>query len=736
MTHTHLHLDKDADGILTVTFDSPNASMNVISAEVVDEFVALADTLKTDNNIKGAVITSGKAAFCAGADLKSLFAGMTESLATLDGEARLKAVYDQVWKLNGAFRALETCGKPVAAAINGLALGGGLEIALACHYRVLINDPKAKVGLPETLIGLFPGAGGTQRLPRLVTAMEALPMMAQGKQIRPDKALQIGVVHELADNAGDLMAKAKAWVKANPEATAPWDQKGFKLPDRGVYTPQGMQIFGGASPMMRRETKGNYPAIRYLLSAVYEGLQVPIDAALRIESRYFAKLLLRPESHNMIRSIFNSKQELEKGGRRPAGEEKRDVDTIAVIGAGFMGAGIANVAAQAGIKVFLIDVDQAGAERGKAHAEKHFEKQISRNRSTPEKAKEVLDRIHPTTDYSVMKDVDLVVEAVFENSELKHKITKAAEEHLPETAVFGTNTSTIPITGLAEASKRPANFIGIHFFSPVERMLLVEIIKGEKTGNYAISRAIDFVTKIRKTPILVEDTRGFYCNRCVLRFVEQGTAMLREGVKPALIENAARHAGMPMGPLELSDMTAIDLGYKIMKQTMNDLGEDYVPSPGDPIIEKMYELGRYGRKTMKGFYDYGEDRSSRLWDGLADLADNGVLPEDQQPDPQEVKDRILFAQALEAARCMEEGVVSDPREADVGSILAWGFAPYTGGVLSFIDTMGAKAFVQRAEELHARFPGPIFAVPALLHDMAGKGDTFYSRFGTKAKEAA
>jgi 3-hydroxyacyl-CoA dehydrogenase / enoyl-CoA hydratase / 3-hydroxybutyryl-CoA epimerase len=736
VTNKHLHLEQDTDGILTVTFDSPNASMNVISAEVVDEFLALAGLLNSDPTIKGAVITSGKAAFCAGADLKSLFDGMTEKLATLEGEAKLKEIFGQTYKLNAAFRALETCGKPVAAAISGLALGGGLEIALACHYRVLINDSKAKVGLPEVLIGLFPGAGGTQRLPRLVTAMEALPMMAQGKQIRPDKALQIGLVHALADTREDLIAKAKAWVKANPEAKAPWDSQGYKLPDRGVYTPQGMQIFGGASPMMRRETKGNYPAIRYLLSAVYEGLQVPIDAGLRIESRYFAKLLLRPESHNMIRSIFNSKQELEKGGRRPAAQTKRDVQTIAVIGAGFMGAGIANVSAQAGIKVFLIDVDQEGAERGKGHVVKQFDKDMVRGRATPERAAEVLGRIHPTTDYSVLKEVDLVVEAVFENSDLKNSITKAAEEFLPDDAVFGTNTSTIPITGLATASARPANYIGIHFFSPVEKMLLVEIIQGGRTGDYAISRAIDFVTKIKKTPILVQDTRGFYCNRCVLRFVDQGTTMLREGVNPALIENAARLAGMPMGPLELTDMTAIDLGYKILTQSKRDLGTDYVESPGDYVVEAMYELGRYGRKTQKGFYEYPEGGKPKLWPGLEDMAKGGLLPDHRQPSLEEVKDRILFAQALEAARCMEEGVVTDPREADVGSILAWGFAPYTGGVLSFIDTMGARAFVARAQELAKAHPGVVFAVPSLLHEMAAKGETFYGRFGASVKEVA
>lgn len=722
--YKHFRMEVGEDKVALVTFDSPDVSMNVISAEVVEEVEAIAKEIASNDAVRAAVITSGKPAFCAGADLKSLFSGMTADMARLEGDARLKAVYDAAWRLNGSLRALETCGKPIAAAVNGLALGGGLEIALACHYRVMAED--AKVGLPETLVGLFPGAGGTQRLPRLIGAMDAMQMMAQGKQVDAAWAVSKGLANESAP-ASEVVARARAWAASATEAKAPWDQDNFKIPGGKVYTPGGLQVFGGASPMMRRETKGNYPAIRYLLSVVYEGLQVPFDAALRIETRYFAKLLLRPESHNMIRSLFVSKQELEKGGRRPAGQEKREVSTIAVIGAGFMGAGIANVSAQAGIKVVLIDVDQAAAEKGKGHAASYWDKRVSKGRATQEKADQILARIEPTADYSKLADVDMVIEAVFENSELKNKITKAAEEHLRPDAVMATNTSTIPITSLAEASSRPENFIGVHFFSPVEKMLLVEIIQGGETGDYAISRAIDFVTKIKKTPILVRDTRGFYCNRCVLRFMEQGLAMLGEGVTPALIENGARMAGMPMGPMELADMTAIDLGYKIMMQTKNDLGDAYAPSPSDPVITKMYELGRYGQKTQKGFYDYGEDRSKRLWPELSQFAVNGVL--EDQPDLDEVKDRILYAQAIEAARCMEEGVVSDPREADVGSILAWGFAPHTGGVLSFIDTMGAAAFVARADALAAKHPGVAFEVPALLREMASKGETFYARFG-------
>jgi 3-hydroxyacyl-CoA dehydrogenase/enoyl-CoA hydratase/3-hydroxybutyryl-CoA epimerase len=562
--------------------------------------------------------------------------------------------------------------------------------------------------------------------------MNAAPVMLQGQQLDADKAKQLGVVHEIAP-LSEIVAKAKELVKADPMGgKQPWDQDKFKIPGGGPYHPAGMQVFGGASPMLLKETYGNYPAQRYILSCVYEGLQVPMDAALRIESRYFTKLLMRPESRNMIRSLFLSKQALEKGARRPAGQTKGEVNKIAVIGAGFMGNGIATVSAQAGIEVILIDVDQDAADKGKAHVAAHFAKGVKRGKLTQDKADAKTALVTATTDYSLLKDVDLVIEAVFENSELKHKITKMAEEHLPEGAIFGSNTSTIPITSLAEASSRPENFIGVHFFSPVEKMMLVELIVGEKTGDKAISLCLDFVGKIKKTPIVVADTRGFYANRCVMRYIEQGMYLLTEGVKPALIENAAKMAGMPVGPLTLQDEVAIDLGYKVLQQTKADLGEEAVAGPNATVIEAMYNQGRYGRKNGKGFFVYGEDGKS-LWDELDQFAPNGKVL-DEQPSVEEIKDRILYAQAIEAARTMEENIVEDPREADVGSILAWGFAPYTGGVLSFIDTIGANDFVTRADELKAKYGAP-FEVPQLLRDMAAKGETFYGRFGTEKAAA-
>ena len=722
--------DKDKDGILLVTFDMPDRSMNVLNVSSMGEIAELTEMIKSDESIKGAVITSGKKAFCAGADLEEMggnLAGARKAMAK-DPEGAKKALFENVYKLNQLFRDLETCGKPVAAALDGLALGGGFEFVMACTGRFVSSDNKgAKVGLPEAMIGLLPGAGGTQRLPRLVGLMAASGVLLQGKQLKAAEAHGMGIFHAAVPSA-ELVATAKQWVKDNPKAKQPWDQDKFRFPGGAPYTAQGFQMFAGANAMVRKESFGNYPAMRNIVACVYEGSQVPMDAALRIESRYFCDLMLRPESANMVRSLFLSKQALEKGEARPAGQTKGEVKKVGVIGAGFMGAGVAYVSAMAGIDVVLIDRDQEGADKGKQFTIDEQAKRVKRKKSTQEKADAIINRIEATTDYSKLKDVDLIVEAVFENSELKAKITKMAEEIIGEKAVFGSNTSTIPITDLAKASSRPDNFIGIHFFSPVHKMMLVEIIKGEKTSDYAISRAIDFVSKIRKVPIVVEDTRGFYANRCVMRYIQEGYNLLSEGVKPALIENAGKMAGMPVGPLSLQDEVAIDLAYKVMTQTKHDLGSQYVEGKGDVIIEKMYNAERYGRKNGKGFYVY-EGREKHLWPELGQFAVNGL--QDPQPDVKDVKDRIMYTQAIEAARTMAEGIVHDPREADLGSIFGWGFAPFTGGAISFIDTIGAKKFVARADELLESY-GPQFEVPKLLREMAKSGETFYGKFGLKA----
>jgi len=727
-------LDKDDDGILLITFDMPGRSMNVLSNSSMADIAEFTKMITEDDSIKGAVITSGKKAFCAGADLEEMGGNLAKARASLskDPEGAKKKLYEGSVKLNMMFRDLETCGKPVAVALNGLALGGGFEFVMACPGRFVASDnPGAKVGLPEALIGLLPGGGGTQRLPRLVGLMAASGVLMQGKQLSAAEAKGMGIFHD-AVPAAELIDTAKQWCKDNPKAKQPWDEARFKFPGGAPYTPQGYQMFAGANAMISKETYGNFPGMANILRCVYEGSLVNMDAALRIESRYFCDLMLKPESGNMVRSLFLSKQALEKGEARPEGQEKGEIKKVGVIGAGFMGAGVAYVSAMSGIEVVLIDRDQEGADKGKQFAIDEQAKRVKRNKTTQEKADKITGRITATTDYKLLKDVDLIVEAVFENSELKAKITKMTEEVIGDKAVFGSNTSTIPISDLAKASSRPDNFIGIHFFSPVHKMMLVEIIKGEKTSDYAISRAIDFVTRIRKVPIVVEDTRGFYANRCVMRYISEGMNMLSEGVKPALIENAAKMAGMPVGPLSLQDEVAIDLAYKVMTQTKADLGSQYSEGKMDPIIDTMYNAERLGRKNGKGFYVY-EGREKHLWPELGQFAVDGL--QDPQPNVQDVKDRIMYTQAIEAARTMAEGIVHDPREADLGSIFGWGFAPFTGGAISFIDTIGAKAFVARADELMKAY-GPQFEVPSLLRDMAKSGETFYGKFGRAAKKAA
>tara|TARA_R110001606_G_scaffold321055_1_gene467945 strand:+ start:21618 stop:23798 length:2181 start_codon:yes stop_codon:yes gene_type:complete len=726
MTMENFKIDVDADGIALITFDVPGRSMNTLTSKVMAEIPEWVERVRTDDAIKGAVLTSGKTTgFCAGADLGDMAGGMLAG-------GSLQEAYDAGWKLNGALRALETCGKPVAAAITGLALGGGLELTLACHYRVAGDDNKIQLGLPEIKVGLFPGGGGTQRLPRLIGVQAAMMAMTEGKSFRPNDAKGAGIIHEVVAKGTEVEA-AKAWIKGGGKAIQPWDDKSFKLPGGGPYHPVGIQNFLVGNAMIRKQTYGNYPAATNLMKAVYEGVQVPMDAALRIETRYFIKTLMTPQAQAMIRSLFLSKQELDKGAVRPAGQPKSDPKKVTVIGAGMMGAGIAFVQALAGIETILIDRSQEDADKGKAHVEELLKKRLSRGQITQDKFDALLGSVTATTDYDLIKGSDLVIEAVFENREIKADVTKRAEAQLAPGAVFGSNTSTLPITGLAEASVRPEDFIGIHFFSPVDKMMLVEIILGEKTGEAAIAKSLDYVMKIRKTPIVVNDGRGFYTSRCFGTYVAEGMAMLEEGYAPALIDNIGRMTGMPRGPLEMHDDVALDLSVKIAKQTAEDLGDKYQPLPGSHIVQKMVEeLGRYGRKNGKGFYDY-DQKPKVIWPGLAELAP--VKIDDSTPELiADQKQRLLYRQAVEVARCWEEGVIDDPREADVGAILAWGFAPWTGGPITMIDQTGLKAFVAQADDYAARY-GDRFKVPQLLRDMAAKGETFYGNFAG-AKKAA
>ncbi|RME67953.1 MAG: 3-hydroxyacyl-CoA dehydrogenase [Alphaproteobacteria bacterium] len=719
-----IKVDIDADGIALWSIDVPEQSMNIFTADLIRQFDGLVAALAGDERIKGVVIASGKdSGFLAGADLRSF-----GDIAAPGLDAG--AVFERAFTLNRIFRALETSGKPVAAAINGVAMGGGLELALACHYRVLVDDATVQIGLPEVKVGLLPGAGGTQRLPRLMGAQAALMYLVQGKTMSPQEAKGMGVVHALAPSER-LVGEAKAWVKANPKAQQPWDVKGFKVPGGAHWSHPGfMQTMMGGIAMVAGATSGNMAAPKAIMSCVYEGLQLPMDRAIRIESKYFTKLIMAPQAHNMIRTLFVSKQAAEKGARRPAGVAKAPTRRLAMLGAGLMGAGIAYVSAKAGIEVVLLDRDMAAAEKGKGHVGKLVEKDVKRGKTTRADGDALLARIRPTADYNDLKGCDFVIEAVFEDRAIKADVTKKVEAVLGADTIFGSNTSTLPITGLAGNWSKPAHFIGVHFFSPVEKMPLVEIIMGKKTGAAALAKALDYVRQIRKTPIVVNDSRGFYTSRCFATYVTEGYAMIKEGVNPALIENCGVQLGMPVGPLAVGDEVAIDLSYKIMNQTRRDLGDKYVPGPADAVTEKMYEMGRYGRKNGKGFYVYPEGGKKYLWPDIA--AHFGRLPDDRQPSAAAVKTRLLYRQLVECARCYAEGVLETPQDGDLGAIFGWGFAPYTGGPFSYMDTLGLETVVATLNRL-ARAHGPRFKPPKLLRDMAKGGKTFY---GAAAKQAA
>ncbi|AZO64557.1 MULTISPECIES: 3-hydroxyacyl-CoA dehydrogenase NAD-binding domain-containing protein [unclassified Mesorhizobium] len=732
MSYTNFTLDIDADGIVLITWDMPDRSMNVFTEEAMLELNAIVDKVASDAAIKGAVITSGKDTFSGGADITMLQKMLTTFAAEKgkDVEKATKALFDNAGYMTGLFRKLETSGKPWVSAINGTCMGGAFELSLACHGRVAADSDKVRMALPEVKIGIFPGAGGTQRVPRLTDQQQALQMLTSGQTLSPQKAKSMGLIHEIAEPQ-KLVETAKAMIKNGLKPVAPWDEKGFKLPGGPIYSVAGANLWPPAIAILRRETYGNYPAAAAILKCVYEGLLVPFDTALRIEQRYFTEIMQTKEAAAMIRSLFVSLQELNKGARRPAGVPETKFKKIGVLGAGFMGAGIAYVTAKAGIPVVLLDRDMEAAAKGKAHSDSLISDQVRKGRAKPEDKDRLLSLITPTADYADLAGCDLIVEAVFEDSGVKKDATEKAEAVLKPSAVFASNTSTIPITSLAKNSARPKNFIGIHFFSPVDKMMLVEIILGKKTGDKALATAIDFVRAIKKTPIVVNDTRGFYVNRCVLRYMSEAYKMLIEGVPAPMIENAAKAAGMPVGPLALTDETAIDLAQKIMKQTMRDLGEKAVDPKQMALINTLVDThGRFGRKNGKGFYDYPQKPAKKkLWPGLRDLYPQ-LAPE--KVDYEELKQRLLVIIALEAARVMEEGIVTDPREADVGSILAFGFAPFTGGVLSYIDGIGAKKFVKIAKGLQKKY-GAEFKAPKLLLDMAEKGETFYQRFDPYAK---
>lgn len=720
------HYSTDADGVATISWDIAGKSMNVLSMEGLAELEAHIDTALADEAVKGVIITSGKSDFAGGMDLNVI-----AKMKDMAGDQPEKGLFDGIMSMHRCLRKIERAGmdpkslkggKPVVAALPGTALGIGLEIPLACHRIIAADNPKAKIGLPEIMVGIFPGAGGTTRLSRKLGAMGAAPFLLEGKLSDPKKAKSAGIIDEVVPG-GELLARAKEWVLAAKDAdlVKPWDAKGYKMPGGAPYHPAGFMTFVGASAMVNGKTQGVYPAAKALLSAVYEGALVPFDVALKIEARWFVHVLMNPSSSAMIRSLFINKEALEKGANRPEVADEK-VAKLGVLGAGMMGAGIAYVAANAGIEVVLIDAKQEAADKGKAYSEGLLDKGMKRGKVSEAKKTEVLGRITATTDYAALSGCDLVVEAVFEDPKVKAEVTAKAEAAIPEGAIFATNTSTLPISELAKASGRPEQFIGIHFFSPVDKMLLVEIIRGKATGDRAVAKALDFVRQIRKTPIVVNDARFFYANRCIIPYINEGMRMVREGVAPALVENAAKLMGMPLGPLQLVDETSLDLGAKIAKATRAAMGDAYADGDVDEVVFWMVEEGRLGRKTKAGFYTYDEaGKRQGLWPGLGEK----FARTDDQPDLIEVQHRLMFAQALEAVCALEEGVLTDIREGDVGAILGWGFAPWSGGPFSWLDMLGAPFAVSVCDDLEARF-GARFNAPALLRDMAQSGGSFYA----------
>lgn len=715
----------DADGVAMLTIDVKDKPMNVITPEFLSDLSASIERIRDERQVKAAVITSGKDTFMAGADLKGL-------VDTFDERTDAAQVYEFCRGYQQSLRALETCGKPVAAAINGTALGGGLELALACHYRVAAINPKSVLGLPEVQVGLLPGAGGTQRLPRLIGIEPALKLITEGRHVRHSEAVELGFVDKLVA-AGTVIDEARAWVLSAPDAVQPWDKKGFKVPGgAGLMHPSPVQTFMFGTSLLQKMTNHNYPAPIAVMSSVYEGTVLPIDKALEVETKYFVSLLMDPVSRNMSRTLFVNKGAADKLVRRPKGPKKRPVTKLGVLGAGMMGAGISFVSARAGMQVVLLDTSEEKAERGKDYSRELLQKRVDKGRMDADAARDVLERIRTTADYEELSGCELVIEAVFEDRSIKADVTGRTEAVISGDAVFASNTSTLPITGLAEASRRPEQFVGIHFFSPVDKMPLVEVIVGEKTNDTAIAQALDYIQQIRKTPIVVNDSRGFYTSRVFSTFSREGIALLAEGVNPALIENAARHVGMPVGPLAVTDEVSLELSYHVMKQTKADLGSDYVSSAADDVVEKFVEtLDRKGKRFGKGFYDYPEDGKKRLWPGLGE---HYPLAE-QQPSAEEVKLRLLYVQAIETVRCMDEGVVTHPADADIGSVFGWGFPPYTGGTISYIETIGLADFVREADRLAEAY-GPRFAVPASLRAMADAGETFYARADANAHRTA
>jgi len=707
-----LHCAMEDGGLLVATMDLPGHAMNVLNDELALPLAALAARLESDAAVTALVLRSAKPDFLAGADVDRL-----QALGTA------QEAFDESMRFKAFIRRLERCGKPVVALLNGRCLGGGLEIAMGCHWRIVIDDGRARLGLPEVKLGLLPGGGGTQRLPRLVGMQQALQWMMEGTELRAAPALAAGLVHELASDAEDALFKARAWLalQAGKKPQQPWDSPKFRYPGGDSRSPAAAQLMSVAPSMASTRSWGNYPALTHILSSVFEGGLTDIDRALEIESRYFAACVVSPASRNMIGTLWYQLNALKKGASRPPGIAAHKVARLGVLGAGMMGAGIAHQAASVGIAVVLLDQSLEAAERGKQHSRALLDKAVKRGQRSAEQREAQLALITPCSEHAQLAGCDLVIEAVFEDRAVKAAVTQAAEAALGTEAVFASNTSTLPITGLAEASMRPAQFIGMHFFSPVEKMPLVEIICGAQTSEATLARAFDFVQQIGKTPIVVNDARGFYTSRVFATYVMEGIAMLAEGVHPRAIEVAGQQAGMPMPPLALQDEVSLSLALHVIDQTRRDLeaaGQTYRVHPAEAVLRRLCEQGRVGKKAGQGFYDWDDD-GRRLWPGLAAC----FAPAADQPPQAELIDRLMLIQANEAARCLEEGVVRSVADANIGSIFGWGFAPFHGGALQFINAMGLPAFVARCRQLSARH-GARFDPAPLLVRMAERGDRF------------
>ena len=705
-----IQYEKNADNIVILTLDSPNQSANTMNADFRVALEDIVSKLQADAEISGIIFRSAKKTFFAGGDLDELIQAEPDHATTF---------FNMIEEMKAKLRYIETRGIPVVAALNGTALGGGWELALGCHHRIALNDAKAKFGLPEVTLGLLPGGGGIVRMVRLLGLQNAFPFLMEGKQFGVDKAKSLGLIHDTAENKQELLNKAIAWVKANPISQQPFDVKGYKIPGGDPKTPAVAQMLAIAPAMLRDKTKGCYPAPEAIMASAVEGAQVDVDTALTIESRYFTYLATGQISKNMIGTFWHGLNAIKSGASRPKDIAKWKATKVAVLGAGMMGAGIAYATASKGIQVVLKDVTLENAAKGKAYSQKLLDKKVSQGRLTAEKREQILALITATASAEDLKGCDLIIEAVFENPELKAKVTQEAESYLVDDGVMASNTSTLPITGLAKASKDASHFIGLHFFSPVDKMQLVEIIKGKNTSAETLAKAYDYVQQIGKTPIVVNDSRGFFTSRVFGTFVQEGLRLLAEGVHPAKIEMAALKAGMPVGPLAIQDEVSLSLSEHVANETRKALqaeGKDLPHSGADDVIETMiHQFQRKGKAAGAGFYDYPENGKKHLWEGLSHWKKDTEMSE------QEMIDRFLFVQSLDTLRCFEEGVLESVVDANIGSIFGIGFAPWTGGALQFLNQYGLEKALIRANTLEVKY-GARFKAPQLLIDKAHAGE--------------